>query len=254
MKTNTYISELEKELSRLPKKQRDDILKEIASYINESQASYEDVTQRFGTACDLALSYLEDNPEAEVKKIGTLPKIQKFFIGLSVFSIALVVLAFFLFKYFTQDAFDYSKYNAQNIQDKITKNWTNLENIKNIEVHQASAVMYWSKDNVSKYSCAKEATLDKKNTLIVKQNTCYFILPKKMFHISAFQADITLVEPLYKTAIKIDQAELRIEENSKIYEYIFKNKYSKIKSLTSVKGNILISIDAFQASVNKYEY
>ena len=47
MKTNTYLSELKKELSLLPKKQRDDILKEISSYIDESQATYEDAIQRF---------------------------------------------------------------------------------------------------------------------------------------------------------------------------------------------------------------
>ena len=254
MKTNAYLSELKKELSLLPKKQRDDILKEISSYIDESQASYEDVIQRFGTASALALSYLEDNPERKVKKTGTLPKLQKFFIGLSVFSISLVILAFFLFKYFTQDAFDYSKYNAENIQNKITQNWTNVENIKNIEVHQANAVMYWSQNNISKYSCSKEVSFVKENTLIVKQNTCYFILPKKMFHITAFQADITLIEPLYETAVKIEQAELRIWENAKEYEYIFKKEHSNIKSLKSVKGNIVISIDAFQAHVNKYEY
>jgi len=253
MKTNTYINELEKELSLLPKKQRDEILKEISSYINESQASYEDVTQRFGSAKDLALSYLEDNPALKVKKTS-IPKLQKFFIGLSIFSIALVILAFFLFKYFTQDAFDYSKYNAKSIQNKITQNWKSLENIKNIEVHQASAVLYWSQDNVSKYSCAKEARRSKEDSLLVKQNTCYFILPKKMFLITAFQSDLTLVKPLYATDVKIEQAELRIAQNANEYEYIFKKEHSKIKSLKSVKGNIVISIDAFQAHVNKYEY
>jgi len=254
MKTSTYLSELEKELSLLPKKQREEILKEINSYINESQASQQDVIKRFGEAKDLALSYLEDAPELQLKEKRPMAKIQKFFIALSIFSFALVIFAFFLFKYFTQDAFNYSKYNAKNIENKITHKWKNLENIKTINIHQGSAVFYWSEKNIFKYSCANENTSIKEKTLFVKQNACYFVLPKKLLHLAGFQADLTLIEPLFETAVKIEQAELRIEQHSKKYEFIFKKEQSSIQDLNSVKGNILIRIESYQAQVNKYEY
>ena len=51
----------------LDSKIKENILKEIKSYIEEQELSYETLVEKFGSVNDLAASYLEDNPIIELK-------------------------------------------------------------------------------------------------------------------------------------------------------------------------------------------
>ena len=142
MNTNEYIKVLKSELSVLEKNKRDEIIKEIESYILESQATYELLIERFGEPKELANSYLEEIEIDDSKAKKIYSKTKKIALVIFTFLVVLVV-GISLFIYFmTKDPFDYSKYDGLTIGKKLETPWKTLLPVSKIDIAQSRVVVY----------------------------------------------------------------------------------------------------------------
>ncbi|NQY20987.1 MAG: hypothetical protein HRT40_06725 [Campylobacteraceae bacterium] len=150
MTTNDYLNELKKKLQSLDSKTKENILKEIKSYIEEQELSYESLVEKFGTVDDLASSYLEDNPIIELKWYQK----KRFYIIFSILSLIIISI------YFTQkDPYDYSLYNENNINTKVKMKWIKVDNVKTLDLVQSKVIIYSSSKTYLEYSCNKNKVL-----------------------------------------------------------------------------------------------
>lgn len=251
MQAKKYIKELKNHLSSLDNNKRDEIIKEIQSYVDESNVSYEELENKFGNAEKLAASYLNSHEPVKLKKASLTDKI---LITMGVIFLILVLGAGYLAYKFTSDEFDYSKFNETTIIEKTKKNWKKLENIQNIKIEQSKVIFYWSKDIEAKFTCEGPYISNDKNTLKIKQSSCYVIMPKNKVNINGFQSSLILIEPKQNVSLDLKQVSVNIFENKQAYMYDFEEKESKIKDLISKKSDIKISGKLFQSELNKYEY
>ena len=108
METNEYINELEKSLKKYNIESKDEILKEIKSYINEKNAKYSELCEKFGMPENFAKSYIDEEQSKELVKPISLWS--KFFIFMGVLLLIIILVMFYMSYIFTSDQFDYSKY------------------------------------------------------------------------------------------------------------------------------------------------
>ena len=92
MTTNDYIKELKNHLSDLDNHKKNEIIKEIESYITESDVDYSLLIERFGTPKELAESYLEDIPIKECKSKIFWSKTKKIIFIIIVFLAVLSII------------------------------------------------------------------------------------------------------------------------------------------------------------------
>lgn len=253
MNTNDYIKELKSSLSELDTKKRDDIIQEIQSYIWEKNASYDTLVQNFGTAKDLATSYLEDMPIKNSLAKKTWSKTKKVLVVLgSIFVLIFIIVAYIIYTY-TKDPFDYSKYNANTINTQIKGEWKVLTDIKSINIEQAKVVFYWTKEDNIKYNCKRSNNLKKDTSLNIKQSVCYIKIPHKEINIKAFQSSITLIKPEANINLNIQQTKIRIAEKGNNYTYKIQSNDSFINDLKSSENGILIKGTMYQSKLRKYD-
>lgn len=256
MQTQDYIKKLNSNLSSLDDKRRSDIIKEIESYIQEQNATYETLVENFGSEDDLASNYLDAPLEKKSFSMLAWIKIRKVlvFIAISFILIVIAIMIFFLNN--SSDSFDYSKYNSSSIEEEVSGSWKELSNIKDIKIEQAKVVFYSSDNKNIQYNCSElgfSNTSKVDSTFNIKQASCYVLIPKKLIKIKAFQSELILISP--KSALNIDltQGKIRMFENKQAYKYIFDDKQSRI-DLKSKKDGILINAKLFQAKAIVYEY
>lgn len=254
MTTQDYIKELKKYLSNLDNDKKNEILKEIESYIEESHIDYSILVERFGTPKELADGYLEDMPIKEQKSKTFLIKTKRVIITIASFLlIVFAIVAFFIYK-FTQDPFDYSKYTASTINKEVDSTWIDLNNINQIKIEQAQVVLYWSKNDKLQYSCKGNSISNDGGTLLIKQSRCFIKVPNKKIDIKSFQAKIILIEPTNTLSLESEQTSLRIAEKNSTYKYDFSSKQSDVNNLTSKENGITINGKLFQSDLSSYKY
>lgn len=254
MSTNKYIKELERCLSVLDKSKKEEIVKEIQSYIQESDVDYSLLVERFGTPEDLAKSYLEDMDIEEKAGKSIYSKAKKVALTIFIFLVIvfIVIGTFIYFK--TKDPFDYSKYNAQSIEDKLNRSWNSFDGIKTIDISQSKIVIYWNNEGQTKVSCKENKTRLERNILFIKQANCYLTLPSQNSEIKTYQSKVILVEPSQSVNLNSEQSRIMIAQNGKDYSFKFDGTQSNLNNFKSKKEGILIKGTFYQSKVTPYEY
>jgi len=266
MKTESYIKELKKHLSLLDRAKREEIVKEIESYVDEKNADYELLVERFGKPEDLAKNYLEDVPVEEQKVNSFLKKLKNMTLTVIIFLIVVISIIAVAVYFMTKDPFDYSKYSALTIMEKIEVPWIELNTIEKFDIAQSKVVVYWSDEKIVKVSCKNSGCdeddenncLESKNILkegsfIIKQSSCYLSLPKEKIDIKTYQSKLILIEP---NAVNINskQSKIEIAEGQNSYNYTLLDKQSSIDSFDSTKDGILIEGELYQSKMARYKY
>jgi len=254
MKTNDYIKQLKKHLSVLEHNKKEEIVKEIESYIEESDASYSLLVERFGTPQELANSYLEDMPinESKGKKIWSKTKKAVFtiIIFLIVVSIAVAIFVYNIIK----DPFDYAKFDANTIDTKVENQWKKIDNIDSLDIEQAKVVLYGSDKNVFEVSCEGNKNIQNENTFVIKQSRCFLKVPKQKLNIKSIQSEIVFVEPKDEIQFNSRQSRIRVASKKTQYKYELNGEESDFKKIKSNEEGILIKGKVYQSEVVPYEY
>ncbi len=254
MKTNDYIKELKNHLSVLDSKKREEIIKEIESYIEESDASYSLLVERFGIPEELANSYLEDMPikESKGKKIWSKTKkaIFTIIIFLIVVSIAVGIFIYNIIK----DPFDYAKFDANTIDSKVENQWKKVDNIDSLDIEQAKVVLYGSDKDVFEVSCEGNKNTQNNSTFIIKQSRCFLKVPKQKLNIKSIQSEIVFIEPKEETQFNSRQSRIRIASKENQYKYELNGEESDFKKIKSNEDGILIKGEFYQSEVVPYKY
>ncbi len=255
MNNKTYLTKLEKCLSGLDKPSKQDILQEIKSYTNDSDSPLID---RFGSPEELAKQYLDGVITAPKisKKIFNITK--KLIIVMSLAFTALLLTVGIAAWYIAKDKFNYADINAKQL-DTSSVVWKSIAapSELNIHINHAKAVLYWHDKDTVTYQCSREKNqrIDS-NVLKIHSDNCFLFVPKQTKSININAAKVVLVEPESSLDIKIDKTNLKIAENEKFYNYdITGERYKVSKNLRqSETAEITLSIEAFKATVEEYEY
>ena len=252
MKNENYIKSLKNLLKDLDTDSRNQIIKEIESYIKESGVNGETLVEKFGTPEELASSYLEDIP---IKKPESKSKIVKILFYIVAVFMIFIVGSIFLFNYITSDDFDYSTHTSDTINSKTKEAWVEVPNIKHLNLKQVKVVFYASANENLMYSCSSGTeVLNEQETLEIRQSKCFIKLPLNSLNIKTFQSNIVLIKPDKSLYLDLEQSTLRIAEKQNKYKYIFERKQSDIKGLESKESNINIKFKVYQSNISKYEY
>ena len=252
MKVKQYIKELNHNLKTLNNNDKEEIIKEIQSYVDESNCTYEELCSKFGNANELASSYLsEDNEVKEIKKRSISDKIL-IFMGFLLLIIGLAVS--YMYYIFTSDDFDYSKYNSKTIVKKIKEQWISVDNLDKINLNQSKVIVYWTNEDKIKYTCKGDNVRYINSILNLKQKYCYIVVPKKQLDIKLYQSTLIIIEPKANINLNLEQAQIRIFENKKQYMYSFKNIQSKISDIKSNKSIIKIEGKLLNSTAEYYKY
>ena len=249
MKNENYLKSLKNLLKDLDSNKRNEIIKEIESYINESNVNGETLVEKFGTPEKLASSYLEEIPSKE-KKLKTV----KILFSIVVIFMMFIFGSIFLFNSLTSDDFDYSIYASDTIKSKTKESWIEVSNVKELSLEQSKVVFYASINEKLMYSCKGTNIINDKSILNIKQSQCFIKLPLNALKINSFQSNIVLIKPEKSLDIDLEQSTLRIAEKENSYKYIFEREQSDIKGLESKESNINIKFKIYQSNISKYEY
>jgi len=257
MKNKNYLEELKSKLTRLENNTKNEILKEIESYIQESNASYETLIEKFGTPDKLAQSYLEDMPKITPIKEKTVTFMSRFLriIGAS---LVFMMVAILIFVYFiSQDEFDYGKYTSETIDKKINTHWIKAKGIEHIKLKQTKTVIYWSENQYLEYSCKENIKAPNSNTLSLGQSLCYIKVPKSSLSFSLYQANVVMVEPTANITFKSDQSKIQIANYNiqNTYKYELESDASEVENLNSKdNATVIIKGTLNQSVINLYTY
>ena len=254
MNTQNYLKELKKYLSGLDNDKTKNIIKEIESYIEESNATYDILVERFGTPEQLSEGYLEDLPKDVYKNKKTCSKTKKIVISIFTVLVILVVIIIFVLYQFTKDPFDYSKYTASTIDEKIQSPWVELNNVNKLDIQQARVSIYWSDEKKIKISCKQDKYTQDNSTIYIKQAKCILKMPKQKIDIKTFQAKVVLVAPNEEIDFNTEQSDIEIVEQGNFYTYKVTRKQSDIKNIKSKENGILIKGTLYQSTFDLYEY
>ncbi len=254
MNTKTYIKQLKQHLAALDSTKSSEIIKEIESYIQESNASYETLVEKFGEPNELASSYLEDMPLSTPKNNSFWKSTKKVMTIVASTILAIILITSYIVYEVTKDSFDYSKYDATTITSKVNDLWIDLEGITEIRTEQAEVVFYWGENEKLKYNCKGMEYSQTGAVLTIKQAHCFIILPKQTSKITSFQTDIMLIAPKHNVDLDFRQSSLRIAEMGNNYNYNISAKQSKVENFSSKQSDITINATVYQSKVKHYKY
>lgn len=249
MKNEKYLKSLKNLLKDLDTNTRDQIIKEIESYINESGVNAETLVEKFGTPEELASSYLEDMPTKKAKS-----KTIKILFSIVAVFMLLIFGSIIFFNFVTSDDFDYSIYTSDTIDTKTEEVWIEISDVKQLNFKQVKVVLYGSTNKNLMYSCKNDNIVNDNGILNIKQSKCFIKLPSNDLKINSFQTNIVLIKPEKSLDINLEQSNLRIAEKQNSYKYIFERKQSDIKGLASKESDIKIKFKSYQSHISKYEY
>ena len=232
MNTNDYIKELKDYLSILDSSKRDEIIKEIESYVLESEATYSLLVERFGSPKELADGYLEDVVVAQEEDNTLYKKTKRVFLTIFIFLVVVFVGVALTIYFMTRDDFDYSKYSASTVVQELKSPWMQVQNISKLDISQSKVVVYWNSEGQTKISCKKDDEENenykaknkreiKEDTLFIKQSSCILSIPKQSFDIKTYQAKVILVRPSDTVSLKSEQSTINIADDKNAYNYVF---------------------------------
>ena len=266
MSNQQYLKALKRALGNLKKHNRDEIIKEIQSHIQDIGES-ESLENKFGNVNTLAKKYLGDVPLAPPlhRKVGRFASKTMAIIGIFVLIVltALAALAW----YWSQDAFNYADESSKQLTyNKNSWQKTSWSELTTVEIDQSQVVLYWHKEDTLRWKCAREQSFDQ-GKLHIKQNNCLVYLPMHLSMIRADQARLILVHPLADATINITQSQLQMAENTAILSYQINAERSEVAKFQSDinsginsdinSGNsadVKIAITSFESSIEHYKY
>ncbi|WP_428028603.1 DUF1700 domain-containing protein [Arcobacter sp.] len=254
MNTQNYLNELKKYLSGLDNDKTKNIIKEIESYIEESNATYEILVERFGTPEQLSEGYLEDLPKDTHRVKKTCSKTKKIILIIFSFLVIVAIIVAFVIYQFTKDPFDYSKYSASTIDEKIQSPWIKLKNINKLDIQQSRIGIYWSDEEEINISCKEDRYSQDNSTIYIKQAKCILKIPKQKIDIKSFQSKIILVAPTEEVSLNTEQSDIEIVENNNSYAYNVIKKQSDINNVKSKENGIVIKGTIYQSKLDLYKY
>jgi len=254
MNTKNYIKQLKEHLSALDSTKSNEIIKEIESYIQESNANYETLVEKFGEPNNLASSYLEDMPISEPKNNSFWKSTKKIMTIVASSILVIILISSYIVYEVTKDSFDYSKYDATTITSKVNDLWIDLEGITEIRTEQAEVIFYWGENEKLKYNCEGMDYSRTGSIFTIKQAHCFIILPKQTTNIFSFQTDIILIAPNYNVNLDSRQSQTRIAEIGNSYNYDISAKQSKVENFSSKQSDITINATVYQSKVKHYKY
>ena len=254
MNTKNYIKQLKQHLSALDTTKSNEIIKEIESYIQESNANYETLVEKFGDPIELASNYLEDMSLNEPKNNSFWKSTIKITTIVASTILAIILITSYIVYEVTKDSFDYSKYDATTITSKVNDLWIDLDGITEIRTEQAEVVFYWGENEKLKYNCEGMDYTQTGSVFTIKQAHCFVILPKQTTNIISFQTDVILIAPNYNVNLDFRQSHTRIAEMGNNYNYNISEKQSKVENFNSKQSNITINAKVFQSKVKHYKY
>ncbi len=269
MNTNDYIKELQSHLSVLDKGKKNEIIEEIKSYIEESNATYDLLVERFGTPKELATNYLEDMPINEASGNKMWSRTKKYIITMLVSLVVIVLLVALVIYFITKDPYDYSSYNAKTIEQKIEAPWVSFKDITKLDFAQSKVIVYGTSEDKVSLSCKTKECVDEdgnsidcfgskntsqNNTLFIKQSSCFLKLPKEKMDIKIYQSKVIIVEPKDRLNLDVEQSRISLASKNTRYQYNFMGKQSDIENFTSQRGGIMIKGKFYQSKITPYEY
>jgi len=254
MNTKNYIKQLKQHLSQLDTAKSNEIIKEIESYVQESDASYETLVEKFGEPEALASGYLEDMPIVEHKSASFWKSTKKIVTIVASTILGIILLASYIVYEVSKDSFDYSKYTAQTIQNKVNDLWIDIEGVTQIRAEQAEVVFYWGDNEKLKYNCKGMDYSQAGSVFTIKQAQCYVILPKQTNNITSFQTDLILIEPKNNVNLDFRQSQVRIAEMGKNYNYNISATQSKVENFSSKQSELTINATVHQSKLKHYKY
>lgn len=258
MTNQAYLKALKKALAGMDSASRDDIIREIESYVDESGADGQSLTERFGTPETLAQQYLDgETLRAPLpRKAGGMFKRVLMWVGGSVLVLALLIAV--LVYWFTQDAFDYGDENAAELTAE-TRSWAEvpLDTAPVFEVDQSKIVFYWHDQAQVRWSCKGEDTpvQNEQGGFDLRHKDCLVYLPQQALTLKGNQADIILVRPQADVSVTLQQSRLRIAENNTTYRYVIDARRSNSEGLQSDgEAALQISVKANESNLGLYRH
>lgn len=265
MNTNDYIKELKNHLSVLDNSRKDEIIKEIESYVLESEATYSLLVERFGEPKELASGYLEDVSIEQSEGKSIVKKTKSAFLTIFIFlAVSFTAIAIFIY-FMTRDDFNYAKYDASSVVTQLESPWVQIKDISKLDISQAKMVIYWNNEGVNKFSCKKDDEDDEKykaenkralkdDTFIIKQSSCILSLADQVFDMKIYQSKVIFVRPSKSITIDGEQTKIQIVDEKNSYNYKLSGKQSDLENFTSNPNGIEIKGKFYQSSISPYEY
>lgn len=259
MTNQDYLKALKKALAAMNSASRDDIIREIQSYIDESGSDSQSLTERFGAPETLAQQYLEGEPVLSTPlpaKAGGVMKRVIMWVGGSVIVLALLIAG--MLYWLTQDAFDYADETAAELTDE-SRNWRemSLSGAADFELDQSKAVFYWYDQAQVRLSCKGEdnITPDEQGSIKLRHKDCLVYVPQQTLMLKATQADIILVRPRADVNATTLQTRVRIAEGDNGYRYVIDAQRSNAEELKSdAEAAVQISIQGSESNLGLYEH
>ncbi len=252
MNNKQYIKALEKALMGLDKENRDEILMEIKSHIEEL-GDEQSLESRFGSATELAKKYLEGEQTAQPLPTRVVSAGKKVMNTLGIVALLLIAIVGGTVWWLAADSFDYANENAPELATN-QASWQEAEwgEETNVNVEQSEVVFYWHEDESVRWDCEREITMEE-GYLAIRQNRCLVFLPSHKSSIDVDQGGIVVVRPIDDVSIKVHQSALRIAENGAKYRYELSTSSSKVESFISHdNADVTIAINARGASISHY--
>ncbi len=256
MNNEQYISALKRALSGMDKASRDEILRELESYLQDA-GDPESLQQRFGAVEALATQYLDGVPLplSNQQKMGKVGK--WVLLGVGGVVIALMIIGIGIATIFTGDQFDYADLSAPS-NEIPAEQWSLLEWATPIELRleQAHVVLYWHDSSELRWSCkgAAEVKPEPGKAIKVRHGFCVFYLPAVPALIDATQADLVIVKPNTSISFEVVQSSVRVAEKNAKYNYRVEQQKSEFEGLqSSATATHTITINAIEASISAYK-
>lgn len=256
MTAKQYFKELSKALSTLPKNQRQTIVMELKSTLNDAD-DYDSLVNRFGAVNELASQYLDGEDIKPTKTQVVKKNSKRVFMGIGVLASGVVAFGIIASQWFTKDPFDYSNREASELNPN-NPEWQTIsaKQLHSIEISQSKMAIYWHDKQQLKWQCqSAESSPEGVNIIRFQQNNCLVYLPKQAIKMDIFQADVTLVEPAVDLNIKTRQARLRIAEGDEPVNYQFNLLKSQVNHLVSKEdAKVALIINATESQIEEYVY
>jgi hypothetical protein len=255
MNNQQYLKALKKALNPLSRAEKSDIVREINSYTEDSDAPLID---RFGDPKELAAQYMDGSrpviPVAEKAiRFG-----KKIIIGFCLLLVALIALVAVIFSFFTKDQFNYADTSATELNIN-SGGWVkeSVYGSMTLDIEQTKIAIYSSEDNTFAWNCKGDgSSAPTNNTFTAKQKSCLVYLPQGAHSINANQSSVVIVEPKAGLSIKARQTEIKMAEGGNTYRYNITADRAKVKlDLVSDENSpITIDIDVYEGWVGRYSY
>ena len=218
MNNEKYIATLRQALAGMDRLSREEILREIQSYLEDVQDT-ESLESRFGPVEELARQYLDGGtlPQSISARLTNLGK--KAFLGIGAVTLSLILLLTGLAWLNSGDRFDYA--NEMALADEVSADeWLSRDwsDAVELEIVQAHTVLYWHDKPELRWSCKgrDELELDPlpAEALKLRHGFCLLFLPPLATHLNVTQSDVVMIRPRASVDVDLNQASLRIVPGS----------------------------------------